>query len=723
MTTIRPVLSEDRRKRILFVQHAGAGGAAVSLSQIIAGLDRQRFEAVVLLLRNDKQAIDLLERSGAQVVVDDRLSQLRHVVGGWSLREPLGLYFNVRSLWYLPRSFPRFRRLLAELQPDLVYLNALPVFLYACPAQQAGLRVMLHVREIALSGPLRHVYRRVIERCVTHTVYIGDYEKELLAARGSADVIYNYVDLEAWQRAPTVDSGDGVPTILFAGGLNRIKGIEVLLPALALLRNRGVPFRCVCLGMNASRANQPVLKRLLLSGRGEMSLDQALDFLQRADLGQQVEFKSFAPDPKAEYAAADLVVFPSLEPHFPRPLIEAGALALPVVASDLPGPRAVVQQGRSGLLVPPHDPVALADAMQLLLQGANVRRSMGDAAFEIVSEKFNAAINEQRTLDLIDRYAGARLTAPPQSSTTGSESRPKIGVSLAVFNSREQTRACLTALLASTGVDLLPVVIDDGSSDGVAEMVAQFFPQVTLLRGDGNLWWSGATNLGIRHCLQAGCDFVLLLNPDVRVQPDTVASLLTVAKQVPPRIAAALVVRQDAPDRVWWAGSRWEPVTPGLPVWSSRYLYRSGVPVSSLPQSPFATSEVHGRAVLVPRQVFETVGLYDEIDLPQYGADVDFSHRVRKARIPMVVVPQAPVTLDTGHSGMAPVASLSQAGQGYWNYLTKRKNGEALHTWWVISQRHLPFYAVLPTYAALIGWGSVRYWQRVLRRSGVTEAV
>ncbi|MCB0244145.1 MAG: hypothetical protein KDI12_12090, partial [Anaerolineae bacterium] len=80
-------------------------------------------------------------------------------------------------------------------------------------------------------------------------------------------------------------------------------------------------------------------------------------------------------------------------------------------------------------------------------------------------------------------------------------------------------------------------------------------------------------------------------------------------------------------------------------------------------------------------------------------------------------------TLDTGHSGMAPVASLSQAGQGYWNYLTKRKNGEALYTWWVISQRHLPFYAVLPTYAVLIGWGSVRYWQRVLRRSGVTEAV
>lgn len=715
---------QDGRKRILFVQHAGVGGATISLSQIIASLDRDRFDPVVLLLRNDVHAIQLLQQSGAQVLVDDRLSQFRHVVGGWSLREPLGLYFTVRSLLHLPRSLPRFRRLLAELHPDLVYLNALPAFLYACPAQDVGIPVILHVREIALAGRLRKsFYQRTVERCVTHAIYIGDYEKEQLAANCPADVIYNYVNLEVWNRRPLGDTHDN-PTILFAGGLNRIKGFETLLPALAILQGRGVPFHCVCLGVGQPRPSQPLLKRLLLSSRGEMSLEQALDFLQQAGLSEHVDFKPFTPNPVAEYATADLVVFPSLEPHFPRPLIEAGAMALPVVASDLPGPRTVVQQGKNGLLVHPRDPVALADALQILLQDADVRRAMGDAAYQIVREKFNAAINERRILELIDRYASTheRDQTSPASNPVDPVSRPKIGVSLAVFNSREQTRACLSALLASTGVDLLPVVIDDGSTDGTAEMVASSFPQVSLLRSDGNLWWSGASNLGIRQCLQAGCDYVLLLNPDVLVQPDTIVTLLTIAQQAPPCIAAALVVQRDAPDRVWWAGSRWEPVLAGLPIWSSRYLYRSGTLVSSLPQTPFATSEVHGRGVLAPRQVFEIVGLYDEISLPQYGADVDFSHRVRKAGISMVVAPQAPVTLDTRHTGMLPATSLRRAGRGYWNYLTKRKNGEALRTWWVISRRHLPFYAVVPTYAALVGWGTLRYWQRVAWRTRTMES-
>lgn len=64
-------------KKVLFVQHAGVGGAAVSLSQIVRKLDRGRFEPFALLLRNDSVAIEILRSCGANVIVDNQLAQSR----------------------------------------------------------------------------------------------------------------------------------------------------------------------------------------------------------------------------------------------------------------------------------------------------------------------------------------------------------------------------------------------------------------------------------------------------------------------------------------------------------------------------------------------------------------------------------------------------------------------------------------------------------------------
>ena len=79
-----------------------------------------------------------------------------------------------------------------------------------------------------------------------------------------------------------------------------------------------------------------------------------------------IEVQPFVADARAAYAAADVLVFPALVDHFPRPLVEAGAMALPAVASDFPGARQVVADSESGFLVPPGDAGALAQAVVYL---------------------------------------------------------------------------------------------------------------------------------------------------------------------------------------------------------------------------------------------------------------------------------------------------------------------------------------------------------------------
>ena len=173
-----------------------------------------------------------------------------------------------------------------------------------------------------------------------------------------------------------------------------------------------------------------------------------------------------------------------------------------------------------------------------------------------------------------------------------------------------------------------------------------------------------------------------------------------------------IVVFYDNFNIVWWAGSRWGPLKSWLPIWCNRYLYKSGVKLDKLPEKPYHTDEAHGRGVLIPREIFNTIGLYDEIKFPQYGADIDFSFRAKRAGFSIFVVPKAKVKLHTDSTGMKTPKAFCKVVRGYGKYLINRKNGEALRVWWNLLIRYAPLYAVLPSYVFIIALNTFRYWQR-----------
>src|SRR6185436_8521150 len=87
----------------------------------------------------------------------------------------------------------------------------------------------------------------------------------------------------------------------------------------------------------------------------------------------------------------DLFVLPSLNEGMGRALIEAMAAGLPVVASRVGGVPAIVQDRRTGLLVPPGDAVALAGALDELLRRPDWARELGDAGGRSIGERFSSA--------------------------------------------------------------------------------------------------------------------------------------------------------------------------------------------------------------------------------------------------------------------------------------------------------------------------------------------
>jgi GT2 family glycosyltransferase len=99
---------------------------------------------------------------------------------------------------------------------------------------------------------------------------------------------------------------------------------------------------------------------------------------------------------------------------------------------------------------------------------------------------------------------------------------PQLSVVIVNYNTRTLLRACLQSLMKQpTPVEI--IVVDNHSNDGSALMVADLFPQVTLLAQEKNQWFCGGNNIGIEA---ATCDTVLLLNPDTVVKPDALGIML-----------------------------------------------------------------------------------------------------------------------------------------------------------------------------------------------------
>jgi glycosyltransferase involved in cell wall biosynthesis len=179
--------------------------------------------------------------------------------------------------------------------------------------------------------------------------------------------IHEPVDTEEFRPAKYESNGDATPTppyshtptLLYVGRLSPEKGAHVLIDALPQMLRR-----------------LPQL-RLRLIGGGSQSFTLR-DTVNQNGLSQRVEFVGPVPHHELPryYAEADALVIPSLSEGLPKVLPEALACGLPVVGTQVGGIPEVIQHGYNGLLVPPGDPDALADAVVALLSRSDLSRSL-----------------------------------------------------------------------------------------------------------------------------------------------------------------------------------------------------------------------------------------------------------------------------------------------------------------------------------------------------------
>ncbi len=196
-----------------------------------------------------------------------------------------------------------------------------------------------------------------------------------------------------------------------------------------------------------------------------------------------------------------------------------------------------------------------------------------------------------------------------------------------VHNRRHYTEECLRCLHQQTWPDLRVIVVDDGSTDGTSEMIREKFPEVTLLHGDGNLWWTAATNMGIRNALETASDddYILVINNDLEVNPDYVEILARFARKNPRSLVGSVTVDFDNPDIIDSGGVK-------INWWTAKHRFLNrGARLSDFETDYYVQpSYITGRSTLIPARALRDLGLYDERHLPHYGGDTELPVRAAK---------------------------------------------------------------------------------------------
>jgi glycosyltransferase involved in cell wall biosynthesis len=410
--------------RVCYFLHSGSvGGAPLSLLYLLQQMDRDRYEPIVIFPEESPMRQQFLEL-GVQTHIAQGMTYFSHTTGeALSLRNPRGWLQVVR---FIPNIL-KTRRLVSSLQPAIVHANSATLSPQVIGAKLAGAKVVWHIREHVLDGffglrkgLLVWVARRYADAIIT----IMEGEAVRLGAPGKTTLIYNFVDFGYFDRHLRDDLLAKVQqrprTVVMLGGVDSIKGTLELAQACLLVQEQLSDVQFVVAGYGGDGVHKgpfnPRRWLSLLLGQGRY-VDHVLK-LSKPLHPKGLELVGVVKDVPSLLAQADLLVFPSTEPHFARPIIEAGAMAMPVVASDIEGPRELVEPGVTGLLAPPGDAEALAKAIVAILSDDRMARVMGEAGYQRAQRLFNAHTNAQATFAIYEQLLHGELTPSPAQTST-----------------------------------------------------------------------------------------------------------------------------------------------------------------------------------------------------------------------------------------------------------------------------------------------------------------
>ena len=369
----------------LVVNNLDVGGLEKVVIGLLAGIDRDRFEPYLACLQGPGKLIGQIDLPEERVL--------------FLTKTPRYLGFGSGD----PGAILRLRNWLIAKRIDLVHAHNMAPLLYGglaarlatlMPGRRPVVLYSEHNQIYSADVGKRRRFRRVL-RLADHVITVSrDLERTLRGREvgydGPLSVIYNGVSERRFSGSPTAGARAGwgfTPEEWVIGTgvvLKPQKGVADLLEAASILLDRGL------------RA------KFLIAGDGP--LRAMLEARVRPDrLGTSIRFVGYQADMPRVLSALDVFVLPSLWEGVPLALLEALAMAKPIVCTTVGGNPEVVVDGENGFLVAPGRPVELADAIERLLANPELMADIGSRNRSRFLDRFDESLMIRSHEDLYAR--------------------------------------------------------------------------------------------------------------------------------------------------------------------------------------------------------------------------------------------------------------------------------------------------------------------------------
>ncbi|PSB35124.1 glycosyltransferase family 2 protein [Chlorogloea sp. CCALA 695] len=212
--------------------------------------------------------------------------------------------------------------------------------------------------------------------------------------------------------------------------------------------------------------------------------------------------------------------------------------------------------------------------------------------------------------------------------------RESVYVIVPVHNRKNVTLKCLENLHLRGDLNRYHIVIvDDGSIDGTTEAIHSLYPEVAVLQGDGNLWWTGAIKKGMEYAYEQGAEFFVWLNDDCYPQQDTINKLLNICKNDSKIIAGGQSLNPDTL----------------IPSYGGIIGKNKIVPVHALPNSVLECDGLCGNIVCINKSVVQAIGYPQAHLFPQYHGDTTYTHIAKQKGYKLLIVGEAVAFCENDH--------------------------------------------------------------------------
>lgn len=206
-----------------------------------------------------------------------------------------------------------------------------------------------------------------------------------------------------------------------------------------------------------------------------------------------------------------------------------------------------------------------------------------------------------------------------------------------VHNRREITLQCLRSLarINTEKLNIHIVIVDDGSTDGTTQAVRREFPDVEIVQGDGNLWFTEGTNVGVRATLKHNPDYVLMINDDQVFDSNFLQYMVETAQRYPRSIIGSVLLLWDTPHKLFQVAPKWDTWQGGWKLWEHQTIW-------TIPKKPWEVDIIVGNCVLVSSEAIREEGLMDSKRYPNFG-DAEYTPRLKKKGWKLLIEPRARV--------------------------------------------------------------------------------